>query len=63
MFPLNVRVSSMQNANGSNALHCAVIAQRSKSVGILVDGGVDPSLVNFNCSTPVHDAAGFGLLP
>lgn len=53
----------MQDANGSTALQCAVIAQRSKSVAILLSAGADASLTNFRGSTVVHDAAGFGLLP
>jgi len=52
----------LQDNKGSTALQCAVIAQRNKSVSILLDAGADPTLVNFTCASSIHDACGYGLL-
>ena len=53
----------MQDAVGCTALHHAVTSQRTKSVMMLLAAGADPTLLNFRCFAPIHDAAGYGFLP
>lgn len=54
---------NLQDSTGNTALHCAVLGQKNESVAILLEAGADPTLLNFQLSTPIHEAAKIGFLP
>ena len=53
---------NLQDPNGNTALHCAVLAQKNECVSILLDAGADPTLLNFQLCTPIHEAGKVGFL-
>ena len=52
----------VQDSNGNTALHCAVLGEKNESVSILLEAGADPTLLNFQLCTPIHEAGKVGFL-
>ena len=55
-------ISIMQDLEGKTALHSAVFSQRRRSVELLLQKGADPTLLDFEMMTPIHNAAGIGFV-
>ena len=54
---------TIQDNEGDTSLHCSVLANKNGAVGILLEYGADPKLINFRLFTPIHEAARIGFLP
>jgi len=52
----------MQDSEGKTALHSSVFSQRRRSVELLLQKGADPTLLDFEMMTPIHNAAGIGFV-
>ena len=62
-YTLPIVCGALQDSDGDTALHCAVMAQKNESVSVLLEAGADPTLVNFQLFTPIHEAARIGFQP